>query len=96
MKLDDSRYDLDINNLNDLRKTKNYDKAVEMKKVYNDSIPKKVANQKKGNNLAQNNLDLNKSHSNYYSFNPNAPIQKHVASESITAFDGDFSSFSKY
>ena len=96
MKLDESRYDLDINNLNDLRKTKKYDNAIEMKKVYDDSIPRKVVNQKKGNKLAQNNLDLNKSHSNYYSFNPNAPIQKHVASESITAFDGDFSSFSKY
>jgi len=41
-------------------------------------------------------LDLNKSHSNYYSFNPNAPVRKNVSSDSITAFDDGFSAFSKY
>ena len=95
MKLDDSRYDLEISKLNDLRKTKKYNGAVKMEDVYNDSIPKPNKKNIK-NNLAQNNMDVNKSHSNYYSFNPNAPIKKHVASDSITAFDGDYSSFSKY
>ena len=95
MKLDDSRYDLEISKLNDLRKTKKYNEAVKMQDVYNDSIPKPNKKDIK-NNLAQNNMDLNKSHSNYYSFNPNAPVKRHVASDSITAFDGDYSFFSKY
>ncbi len=96
MKLDDSRYDVDIQTLNNLRKTKKYDGPVEMKKVYDDSISKPYERKCNSSNLAQNNLDLNKSHSNYYSFNPNAPMRKNVDSKSITAFDDDFSNFSKY
>ena len=96
MKLDDSRYDLDIKTLNDLRKTKKYDGPVEMKKVYDDSISKPYERKCNTSMLTQNNLDLNKSHSNYYSFNPNAPMRKNVDSKSINAYDGDFSSFSKY
>ena len=96
MKLDDSRYDVDIQTLNNLRKTKKYDGPVEMKKVYDDSISKPYERKCNSSNLAQNNLDLNKSHSNYYSFNPNAPMRKNVDSMSITAFDDDFSNFSKY
>ncbi len=96
MKLDDSRYDLDIKTLNDLRKTKNYEGPVEMKKVYDDSISKPYERKCNTSMLTQNNLDLNKSHSNYYSFNPNAPMRKNVDSKSINAYDGDFSSFSKY
>lgn len=96
MKLEESTYDLDIKKLNDLRKTKKYDGPVELKKVYEDSISKPVAKKCNSSVLAQNNLDLNKSHSNYYSFNPNSPVKKNVESDSITAFDDGFSSFSKY
>jgi hypothetical protein len=96
MKLEESTYDLDIKKLNDLRNTKKYDGPIEIKKVYEDSISKPVAKKSNTSVLAQNNLDLNKSHSNYYSFNPNAPVRKNVSSDSITAFDDGFSAFSKY
>ena len=96
MKLDKSKYDLENEKLNDLR-TGKVDAPIELNKLYSDSISKPYQHKsatKKGN-LIQSGLDLNKSSSSYYTFNPNAPISKEQQ-QLIQGYNDDFSDYSKY
>lgn len=96
MKLDKSKYDLENEKLNDLR-TGKVDVPIELNKLYSDSISKPYQHKsatKKGN-LIQSGLDLNKSSSSYYTFNPNAPTSREQQ-QLIQGYNDDFSDYSKY